>query len=1023
MKINILIPMAGAGSRFSTEHWHQTKPLIDIQGSPMFEHVIRNLDSPIFEINWIFIVRQGFPVNGGKINWNFISTNELLQGSVCSCLLAKNLIDNDTPLMIANSDQIILFDKDKVYRQIKKEFENGEFDGFVFTFKPDILDNKWSYVQVENGLIIRTVEKQVISDTATVGIYLWRHGRDFIQAAEKMIAAKDVTNNEYYTAPCYNYGTGRYKPLSIEKMYGIGIPADLISYMRNLRTLKTVSVKTNDKRLIISHRANLNGPSPEENNPEKIRKVLSMGYHVECDLQLIDNELWLGHDHPEYKIDYDFLLQNNLIVHCKNIDSLDLISKDPRIHCFSHNLDDVVLTSRNIPWVYPNKKVTKNSIACMFDNDNLDVYGICTDYPEKMSTRTPTNKIDAIVFDLDGTLVETKEIHQKAFNQAILKIAGEKYVITNLEDYEAMTTLQKLRKLNLTKNMPVEFNKKIWDLKQELTNQFIEQELIIDNRLVTELTKIKAFGYPIGVASNCIRSTVDLILKKIGIYSLIDVSISNNDVENPKPAPDMYQRIAKSFGTSPDRLLVVEDSHVGFVSAILAETKLLKVDSPKMITADLILQKADQINCEPEEYNIVIPLAGICSRYQDQDIPFWLEEIREKPLITHIVESLLSNKFSQRFIFVVYGNYNADSVLIKSTGYRPTKIIKLDSPTAGSMMTVEKAIQYLNQSPILVCDGSHIISWKPGDSIDTILICRKDGALTTINSSDPRWSYIFTEKMNSKEINPPQISVVAKNKISNLACTGLYYFKEKHVLKSSIEKCRKEKMVINGNYYISSAFNFIDTELIPVDQMFSLRTTEERNIFSDYDFMNTRLIFYQKKYQEMETKWKNTIYRWTDVLSDRRKCVASFCMATKDNFTGDISHILNQFKEHFLYLPNKNLHFTLFKYTDFQETPKMIDTESLTSFLSGIKFNIVFNKVIITDCSVIMVGVPDIDVESMRSKLRRHISSGPKNQDICHMTLVRFTQPVINQVTFNVKAELRIDNIRTELCDYSMLNA
>ena len=136
--------------------------------------------------------------------------------------------------------------------------------------------------------------------------------------------------------------------------------------------------------IIISHRGNLYGPDKEnENKPGQIQKVLDLGYYVEIDVWLFDGKLYLGHDFPQYETNLLFLESNDKIIcHAKNIDALEyLVNKT--IHCFSHDKDDVVLTSQNWLWVYPNKKLTKNSICVLpelCDNPPNDCKGICTDY-------------------------------------------------------------------------------------------------------------------------------------------------------------------------------------------------------------------------------------------------------------------------------------------------------------------------------------------------------------------------------------------------------------------------------------------------------------------------------------------------------------------------------------------------------------------------------------------------------------------------------------------------------------------
>jgi len=139
--------------------------------------------------------------------------------------------------------------------------------------------------------------------------------------------------------------------------------------------------------IFISHRANLHGPDKEnENKPEQIMKVLDLGFYVEIDVWLINSDIYLGHDSPQYKINKSFLLNDRLICHAKNIEALEYMVNN-NIHCFSHDKDDVVLTSLNWLWVYPDKKIVPNSICVLpeltenYDNDTIfKMKGICTDF-------------------------------------------------------------------------------------------------------------------------------------------------------------------------------------------------------------------------------------------------------------------------------------------------------------------------------------------------------------------------------------------------------------------------------------------------------------------------------------------------------------------------------------------------------------------------------------------------------------------------------------------------------------------
>ena len=235
-KINILIPMAGAGSRFAQAGYKDPKPLIQIHGVPMIRWVIENL-KPQAPHRFIFICQQShidaYELTPKLQTWapgcEVIGLSGLTEGAACTVLSARHLIDNDTPLMIANSDQYIDASIDDYLHQIQAQ----ELNGLIMTMTAN--DPKWSFVGLDDrNLVTKVVEKQVISDEATVGIYNFTKGVDFVRAADQMIAKGLRVNNEYYVAPTYNQLIEEGAKVGIYNigaeaagMYGLGTPADL----------------------------------------------------------------------------------------------------------------------------------------------------------------------------------------------------------------------------------------------------------------------------------------------------------------------------------------------------------------------------------------------------------------------------------------------------------------------------------------------------------------------------------------------------------------------------------------------------------------------------------------------------------------------------------------------------------------------------------------------------------------------------------------------------------------------------
>jgi len=136
---------------------------------------------------------------------------------------------------------------------------------------------------------------------------------------------------------------------------------------------------------IISHRGNLNGPNNfYENTFESIQKVLNYNFDVEIDVWYLNKKWFLGHDEPLEQIDISFLENNKLWCHAKNLNALNLMLENKKIHCFWHQTDDFTITSKRFIWTYPQKDTCKNSIIVLQNkNDKIPskCFGICTDYP------------------------------------------------------------------------------------------------------------------------------------------------------------------------------------------------------------------------------------------------------------------------------------------------------------------------------------------------------------------------------------------------------------------------------------------------------------------------------------------------------------------------------------------------------------------------------------------------------------------------------------------------------------------
>lgn len=239
--LNIVVPMAGRGSRFADAGYTDPKPLIDVHGKHMIEVVINNL-TPRCEHRFIFVCQEEH-VQAYKLdaifanvckNYEIVTINSITEGAAITVLKARAFFENNNPLMIANSDQWVDMD----INEYLEDIQTRELSGSMLTMKAN--DPKWSYAKVDQeGYVTEVVEKVVISDEATVGIYNFSKGSDFCHFADFMVKEDIRSNGEFYVAPVYSFMAENGQKIGVYNigeeangMYGLGIPNDLELFLK-----------------------------------------------------------------------------------------------------------------------------------------------------------------------------------------------------------------------------------------------------------------------------------------------------------------------------------------------------------------------------------------------------------------------------------------------------------------------------------------------------------------------------------------------------------------------------------------------------------------------------------------------------------------------------------------------------------------------------------------------------------------------------------------------------------------------
>ena len=449
-----------------------------------------------------------------------------------------------------------------------------------------------------------------------------------------------------------------------------------------------------------------------------------------------------------------------------------------------------------------------------------------------------------IIFDLDGVLIDSREIHYESLNLSLERL-DKKYTISREEHlslYDGLPTSQKLKILTEKRGLPVERYEEIWRNKQDETLK-IFSSLNIDSQLIAYFQKIKKLGYHICVASNSIRNTVKIVLLKLGLLEYIDYYISNEDVIKNKPFPEMYWKCMTVCNCIPRHTVIFEDSHIGRQGAIASGASLVAVENRDDLTEEKIddaikiLSDPQPINIpwRSEKMNILVPMAGGGSRFASAGYTFPkpLVEINGKPMIQTVVENL---NIEANYIFIVqkehYEKYNLQYLLklIKAN----CKIIQVDGITEGAACTTLLAKEFINNDePLITANSDQFVEWNSNECLYAFNADGIDGGILTFEATHPKWSF-------AKIGEDGFVSEVAEKKpISNNATVGIYFWKRGCDYVKYCEQMIEKDIRINGEFYVCPVFNeaINDGKKIrakKIDKMWGLGTPEDLNYFLEH---------------------------------------------------------------------------------------------------------------------------------------------------------------------------------------------
>ena len=443
--------------------------------------------------------------------------------------------------------------------------------------------------------------------------------------------------------------------------------------------------------------------------------------------------------------------------------------------------------------------------------------------------------IKLIVFDLDGVLVEAKKIHYDTLNQALREV-GEQYVISeaeHLSTYDGLKTTQKLQLLTQNKGLPVNTYDRIWKRKQDLTIDAIS-ELQPDLQKIELFKELRNMGYQLACASNSIRRSVLVMLAKIGIIEFMDLIISNEDVKNSKPHPEMYWKVMSMMGVLPEETLIVEDSPHGLLAASRSRANVLRVDNPKDLEISKIIRKLEETKTmsipkwQGGKMNVLIPMAGAGSRFQaaGYTFPKPLIDVEGKPMIQVVVDNL---NIDATFIYVVQKEhrekYNLDTLLNLITPN--CKIVEVDGMTEGAACTTLLAKEYINSdAPLVMANSDQFVEWDSNEFMYKMIEQKVDGGILTFTATHPKWSFAKVDEYGYVT------EVAEKNPISDIATVGVYYWAKGSDYVKYAEQMISKNIRTNNEFYTCPTFNeaIADGKKIKtfnIDKMWGLGTPED----------------------------------------------------------------------------------------------------------------------------------------------------------------------------------------------------
>lgn len=418
--------------------------------------------------------------------------------------------------------------------------------------------------------------------------------------------------------------------------------------------------------------------------------------------------------------------------------------------------------------------------------------------------------IKLLVFDFDGVIADCKELHYQSLNRALEEI-DPKFAITreeHISTFDGLSTKKKLNLLTTLKGLPANKVDEIYYQKQVYTMQMLATHLKHDERLVQVLSRLKSDGYKIYMASNAIRQTIENGLALLGVLPLFDFILSNEDVKNQKPHPEIYLKSMVEAGVKPCETVIVEDSKHGRESAASSGAYVCGVDGPLDVTYEKIRRTIDaakpcRVKWPGRDVTVLIPMAGAGSRFKQEGykLPKPLIDVNGKPMIQWVVENL---NIDGNYVFVVqkehYENFNLGTILpLIAPG---CKIVQTEGLTEGAACTTLLAKEFINNDDhLLIANSDQFVEWDSSDFLYHALSNELDGSILSFRDTNPKWSFAKVDELGFVT------EVAEKKPISDIATVGIYYFNRGKEYVQLAEQMIAKNIRVNNEFYVCPIYN------------------------------------------------------------------------------------------------------------------------------------------------------------------------------------------------------------------------